>query len=239
MQTSPNMNQMGFNFDKFYERWILISGLIHLTGFIITYLNGSSVIWSLLCVITFGIYLFKIISVLPKLPFIYGYANWISILRLLIIITLLGIFPLLKDLQLFLFFLIAIILDGIDGFVARKLNSVTKQGGILDMEIDALMVLILTCIHVINFKISFWIVLPASFRYIYAWILYVHPLKSKKEMLPKIIRATIAVCFFLALLLPFVVNSLISDIIINISGVLIMLSFASSYLINKIRSRTK
>ncbi|MEQ8239104.1 MAG: CDP-alcohol phosphatidyltransferase family protein [Cyclobacteriaceae bacterium] len=220
---------MDYNFDKFYKKWVLISAIIHLIGLTLSFTLGSPAIWVTLTVILFGIYLIKITYHLPALPLIYGYANWVSILRLLMVLTAFSLHNAINDIYLFSIFTVSIVLDGFDGFLARKFNQETPQGAILDMETDALMVLVLAYIHISNAQIPAWILLPASFRYIYAWIILFTTNDQKKELVPKIVRATIAVIFFSALLLPFISDSLFMEVIVHISGVLIMLSFASSF----------
>lgn len=230
---------MACSFHKFYERWILTSAIIHCIGMTCTLLLGSPIIWTAFIILLFGIYLFKIIEHLPRLPLLYGYANWVSILRLLIIIAAFSLQSFLSDLYLFVAFLSAIILDGVDGFLARKFHHETRQGAILDMEIDALMVFLMASIHIINSRIPFWILLPAGFRYVYAWLLFLCPLNTEKEFLPKIVRATIAVIFFLALLVPFVLNAQITDTIVAVAGILILISFGSSYVFATIYLKSK
>jgi len=223
------MSPMDYNFEKFYEKWVLISALIHLLGLTLSLILGSPGIWIALTVILFGTYLVKIIDHLPLLPLIYGYANWVSILRLLLVLTAFSLHQSIEDIYLFTIFAFSIILDGVDGFLARKFHHETPQGAILDMETDALMVLILAYIHISNGQIHPWILLPASFRYLYAWIILFTTNDQKKELVPKIVRATIAVFFFIALLIPFISDSLWMEVIVHTSGALIMLSFASSY----------
>lgn len=220
---------MDYNFDKFYKKWVLFSAIIHLFGLILSFTLGSPVIWVTLTVIIFGIYLIKITYHLPVLPLLYGYANWVSILRLLMVLTAFSLHNTISDIYLFIIFTVSIVMDGVDGFLARKFKHETPQGAILDMETDALMVLVLAYIHISNGQIPAWILLPASFRYLYAWIILFTTNDQKKELVPKIVRATIAVIFFIALLLPFISDSLLMKVTVHISGVLIMLSFTSSF----------
>lgn len=233
------MNLNNTNFDVFYRQWVLLSSITYFIGISLAFSTGNLCFLVVFVSLLFGIYLIKIIYHLPSLPLIYGYANWVSIIRFLCILITFYLHPYLKNNYLLIIFTFSILLDGVDGFLARKFRHETHQGAILDMEIDALLVLLLAYIHISNNRITQWILIPASFRYIYAWILLFQPFNNAKEKVPKFVRATIAVIFFLALLTPFTNMSIkLSHIIVNISGVLIMLSFGVSYYFDFQQMRT-
>lgn len=222
------MNLTEFKFDRFFKKWILIASILHFAGFSICYFFGESQIWILFITLLFTWYLVMTAQNIRPLPFIFGYANWVSIFRLICILIGFTLYQTLDDLSLLIIFGFAVLLDGLDGFLARKYNHQTKEGAILDMEIDALLVFILTSIHIENDRVHSWIIIPASLRFMFAWILLLFRRNQPPETLPKIVRATIAVIFFIALLIPFIYNSKTSNLIIDIAGGLIVISFGMS-----------
>lgn len=156
-----------------------------------------------------------------------GYANWVTISRLSIVLTLGFAYHYLSDYVLFVGFLIAISLDGIDGYLARKFDQTSKAGEALDMETDAFLVLLISWIHYDSGKVVWWILIPGGLRYYYGLTFFwLKP--TVKEFPDKKMRASIAVIFFLALLMPFILNAEVSLVLLAGASVLIVLSFLAS-----------
>ncbi|WNL41391.1 CDP-alcohol phosphatidyltransferase family protein [Halomonas sp. PAMB 3264] len=61
--------------------------------------------------------------------------------------------------------LVSLALDGVDGFVARKTNSHSRFGARFDMELDALMILLL-CIALLKLEsLGAWVLMIGGMRY--------------------------------------------------------------------------
>jgi len=119
------------------------------------------------------------------------------------------------------------ILDGVDGILARKFSHSSKIGEGLDMETDAFMVFLLSWIHYDSGSLSWWILIPGGLRYYYE--LGFFWLKDQEPEFPsKRIRAFIAVIFFVALLTPFILPDNLYFFIAGTASVLIVLSFTAS-----------
>jgi phosphatidylglycerophosphate synthase len=199
---------------------------INLTGLAIVLVFGHVSFWIVGSTVSF---LFFVVLI-PKWKDFgssrIGMANWITLTRLLIVFFVFTQAMYLSDLMLFGVILIVIIMDGVDGSVARKLGQSSDVGENLDMETDAFMVLVLSWLHFNNNDIGIWILLPGGFRYFYgiAFFWFSNPplLPSKK------IRSTIAVIYFVALLTPFLLTRFWYEPILLISGVGIMISFGVS-----------
>ena len=220
------MNLMGFSFEHFYQRWSIIHSMINLIGLIIVLNGGYYQIWLVLTLSWFLLYIQHMVRFL-NFPMYLGYANWVTIFRLSIVFTLGYTYQFLGDSTLFIGFLIAIMMDGVDGYLARKFGQTSRSGECLDMETDAFLVLLISWIHYDTGKFSWWILIPGGFRYYYGltffWLKH-----NKQEFPPKKVRATIAVIFFLALLVPFILSIEIGSIIILIASLLLILSFTAS-----------
>lgn len=61
---------------------------------------------------------------------------------------------------------VALILDGLDGYVARRLGATSSFGHHFDREVDAALVLILTVLLWLSGKIGIWIVAAGLMRYL-------------------------------------------------------------------------
>jgi len=221
------MSHKDYKLDKFYNRWSLANNLIILAGFTSTLVTGSYVYWIGVSVLSFGIYIFKLPNFLPEFPILIGYPNWISLSRLIVILITVSIHNSLSDITLLIVFGSVILMDGFDGAVARRFNQTSKAGEYLDMEIDALFVFLLSCLHYTDQKLGVWILIPGSMRYVYGLLFFWmrEPIKSKPG---KKIRSFIAVLFFFALLSPLLFNKEIYTPLVIFSSVLIIISFGIS-----------
>lgn len=229
MENFPNMNPTAYNFSDFYKKWSLVHSIIMTLVTIISLIVEINLFLIIFSFASFSFYIINIPAFTNTLPYGLGYANLITCLRLFIILSVGLLYNLLAKEIIFILFVIAILLDGVDGFMARKYNHSTKPGEILDMETDAFMVLLLSMIHFDKGVIGWWILIPGSLRYIYELIVYW--LKGgDTDFPPKKVRATIAVIFFIALLSPFILPNATAVLILAISSILIILSFGSSIL---------
>lgn len=225
---------MDYNFNLFYRRWALLVSIINIIGLLLSFFLELKIVWLIGIVACFAFFLSRMTLFLKKMPLLIGYANWVSIIRLVTIIIVFIFYESIDEQVLFYIFLVAILLDGLDGFLARKFGHVSQFGGVLDMETDALLVLILSWIHVDMQSIGWWLLIPGGFRYIYGLLFSWFEQNPMVDFPPKIVRATIAVIFFFSLLTPFVLSQELSTLILSIASVLIILSFSLSIISNLI-----
>lgn len=121
----------------------------------------------------------------------FGWANRATLLRGSLVITLISLAPFADVLGLWLWLygvlcLLALILDGVDGAIARKTQSQTAFGARFDMELDALFILGL-CITVIALdKAGWWVLLLGLMRY--AFVIAGHLLPFLNDPLPDSFR---------------------------------------------------
>jgi phosphatidylglycerophosphate synthase len=221
------MNPMDYKFERFYQNWSNINNILILAGFISAFILNSVYLWLAVIVVSFMVYTFQIPKFLPGFPARIGIPNWISLFRLIIILACTMYWDKLSHITLFVLFCGVILLDGIDGFVARKLKQTSKAGEYLDMEIDALFVFLLCYMHFIHGKLPVWVLIPGGMRYLFGIIFWV--IKQPPVLKPgKRFRSTVAVLFFISLLLPFVFRSQIYMPIIAMTSIMIVLSFSIS-----------
>lgn len=218
---------MDYKFDTFYKKWSLGNNLISLGGFASSLILRSPDLWIAVSLVSFTIYIYQMRNFITDFPWYLGYANWITTLRLLIVLTAVNFWSTLSPTLLFLIFLLVIFLDGVDGAIARKLRQTSKPGEYLDMETDALFVFLLSYMHYSNGTLPYWILIPGGLRYFYG-IMMMWAKMPKKTLPSKKIRSAIALFFFIALLLPLIFKAELYLIPAGISSLLIIISFGIS-----------
>lgn len=92
--------------------------------------------------------------------------NLITIIRLLVLPCLLSSFNKKNTLAAFIFFLVSIGTDFLDGFIARKINQASKFGAYLDVITDFLFITTMYVTFIINDLYSPWILLIIVFVFI-------------------------------------------------------------------------
>lgn len=225
-----HMSTQEYDFGLFYKRWSLIHSLINVFGLGIALFANLSEVWIGASFLSLLVYVSFISSFLKNRNFRFGVPNCITLIRLVCLIALALFFPIITDLILFGCFVILTSLDGLDGFFARKLGQSSEVGEQFDMETDAFLVLVLSWIHVANETVGWWLLIAGSLRYTYEVISRFVSASSEKRELPKKVRATIAVIFFISLLMPFVFNKEVSSLFLAISSIFIFISFGFPHL---------
>ncbi len=226
------MNQTAYNFEQFYKRWIISFSVVNLVAVLIGIFEPISSWWPFVAMLFFGFFIFKIPKYKPNYPLRVGYANLITTFRLLLVLVALVFHPYFDAIILGLVFLANILLDGVDGYIARKTGQSSMVGEVLDMETDAYFVFTISWLHVVEHQLSVWLLLPGSLRYIYALLV----IRPGKEILPKRVRASIAVFFFFALLIPFFTEDMAFIWLTYLAGASIVISFVISLLGRLIRT---
>jgi phosphatidylglycerophosphate synthase len=204
-----------------------MNNFINLAGFLLALITGILYYWIAAVLIFFLFYLIRLPSFLSKFPLRIGYANWISFIRFIMILIGLVYWDAFTDWLLFGLFGGAILLDGADGYVARQFNQTSKAGEHFDMEIDAVFVFFLSYMHFQYQKLPIWILFPGSLRYVYGIVFFW--LKQPEKIKPgKRFRSTVAVLFFISLLLPFIVKENLYIPFVMTSSVMVIVSFGIS-----------
>ena len=201
--------------------------MVNIGGLISAFLTDSIYYWIGSILVLFVIYTVKLPSYLPSFPIWIGFANWITLFRLLIILIAVLFWGIMTDPVLFGLFAGVTILDGVDGYIARKYKQTARPGEAFDMEVDALFVFLLSYMHFFNKNLPLWILIPGGLRYYYE--LFAIWYRNSKPIQPgKRFRSTVAVIFFISLLLPFVLDKNIYMPVVFSSSLLIVLSFGIS-----------
>lgn len=121
---------------------------------------------------------------------------------------------------------LALCLDGVDGYVARRYGTNSEFGARYDMEVDAALILCLSILAFLFGKAGWWVVLIGGMRYLFVVAQYFLP-QLRGELLPSLRRQTICVLQIMCLgiiLIPFIVPP-ISTVIAVLALVALCYSF--------------
>lgn len=101
-----------------------------------------------------------------------GWANSITALRVLGILLLLFFQASLHPYIFLVVGILILVADGLDGYFARKYNTVSDFGDFFDKETDAFFVLAFCVILMKQELLGAWVILPGLMRYAFVLILY-------------------------------------------------------------------
>jgi len=157
-----------------------------------------------------------------------GYANWITLSRLALLIAAGSLQTNWHPYWSFLAFLLVIVTDGIDGYLARRYQQQSEIGATLDIETDALLCFVLAAIHYQSGFAGGWILLAGSLRYLYVLALPLFRLEKVEAPAAPYARL-IGVLFVSGLLAPFVLPEWLAFSTLALGCALVAGSFALSF----------
>lgn len=163
-----------------------------------------------------------------NLLFLLSPANFVTLLRLSLLFLLLYTYDAFSGKILAAIALIIVLLDGLDGFLARKLNNPSDFGAYFDMETDAFYVCTTICIHYAQNKVGLCLMFIAILRYLYFLLLLLFKPQKQKESRDNFAQL-IAVFLMLSLIIPFISPSAIYLPVLIISSFLVLWSFGKSF----------
>ena len=221
------MSQKELRYNSFYKNWSFAMAAFQSCMLILSSIQYDLFqLWILGTGLFFVAKLHFLIRHFASLPLLIGYANWVTSLRLLLILVLSLSHQHLANSTLFLGFLLPTSLDGLDGYLARKFGHASSQGENMDMETDAFLVFILSFLLYTKGIADWWVLIPGGMRYFYRITISMF-FDGEKHLLKKKGRSTIAVVFFISLLSGFVFPKGISFYLLTLATVLILFSFFS------------
>lgn len=157
-----------------------------------------------------------------------GIANRITFLRLLLIsVTAIG-YVYFSHACIFILFSLNILLDVVDGKLARKYNQQSFFGQYFDMETDAFFIAVVC--HVLYFTglVGGWIIFIGLLRYVNVFAYHLLNIQQYTE--PKRVYASyIAGFLFIAVISPFGWQHPITAWLLKAASVAVIISFAISF----------
>ena len=113
-----------------------------------------------------------------------GYANLLTLLRYILQLLIFGFSNIWPLWSLGLLFVIPVLLDGMDGYLARRLNHVTKFGALFDAETDSLFIMFAGIILYQRHIVGAWLLPAAYMRYFYVLVIAILQLNRIQEKFP-------------------------------------------------------
>lgn len=164
----------------------------------------------------------------PQKPF--GLPNWITLTRNIIVSIIISLMlsdtAYEKQILIFVLAMMFLILDGVDGYLARKLDLCSDFGARFDMESDAFFILVLSVSIVLLFNMPAWVLLIGLMRYVYIALQILLPI-LKTPVKDRFSRKAICVFQIISLVapfLPFVTKSIWINMLM-VSLLLLIFSF--------------
>jgi phosphatidylglycerophosphate synthase len=93
---------------------------------------------------------------------------------------------------------VALVLDGVDGYVARRTGTVSALGARFDMEVDAFLILVLSCF--VAGSVGAWVLAIGAMRYAFGAAAWVAPW-LRAPLPPSFARKTVAALQGIALVI--------------------------------------
>ncbi len=133
-----------------------------------------------------------------------GVANLVTTLRLVMTFGLLFAYRDLPDAVLCSAALSILILDGVDGWLARRYGASSDFGARYDVEADALFVIALSLILLARGAAGPWVLIAGLWRYFYilARLVVPSPIEAPRTLFGRVSYVLMLICFILALWLP-------------------------------------
>ncbi len=135
----------------------------------------------------------------------FGLANTITSARLLLTLGLMLSWEPVPGWALAATVFVLLILDGVDGKVARSRKESSTFGAHFDVEVDAMMVTTLSCMLLLRGQAGYWVLLAGLWRYIYLATVHLIPppnAERTRTLLARSIYVVMTTCFAIALGLP-------------------------------------
>lgn len=157
-----------------------------------------------------------------------SYANWVTTIRLGLLFVAFFQMGAWLDTWVLAFIIPALMMDGLDGYLARKYNQQSHYGAYFDMETDAFYVAVLSLWWWSEGVGGWWMAGLAALRYVYALAIRLPFLPQKQEKSSRFAK-TIAVVLMVGLLFPFGVSVEVSFWLLLVITLLTVYSFGLSF----------
>ena len=186
------------------EQWMSFHALLLFPATLLLFYTANLVFLAIPASLGFGLLFIWYALREKSLHFVFQPANLVTTFRLASLLYLSFAFSTLAPLTIGLIALGVLMLDGLDGFLARRFKTASDFGKYLDMETDAFYVLSLGAILYQMDYLGAWILIPGLLRYGYFLILKMAKPPEQKELrvtkaqvIGVILMFTLAACFIL------------------------------------------
>lgn len=181
--------------------------------------------------VAFAFYIFISTLVIIFWPYgALGWANRVTLVRAVLVAVMAGALAANAFVgaiwQWLAIAVIALLLDGVDGWIARRTKSHTRFGARFDMELDALLILLL-CAGLLRLEsLGFWVLLIGAMRYLFIAASWQFPWLSK-PLFASFRRK--AVCVWQAVALLLALTPLTSHLVASLLAISALISLLYSF----------
>ena len=158
-----------------------------------------------------------------------GITNWVTFIRFMIISVSVYSFSVLSTWIFFVLMIFAVLLDVVDGYLARKFNAQSAFGRIFDMESDAFFVSCMGLYFYLTTNVGIFLLLPGALRYFYRLLVWLGPSVSSVEKKQKY-ATFLAGSNFVFLLAAIVLEGVAQSITLWLSICIVTFSFSVSFM---------
>jgi len=211
------------------ENWMTQHSVIILVATLLSFFFQLHWVLFGASLLSFIYFYYKHWQVAGSFRFAYEPANLVSGFRLFGLVFLFGFYELFAFRQIAVLTLLILILDGLDGYLARKYNTASDFGAYLDMETDAFFVMALTYLIVQLDLMPLWVIVLGLIRYIYFLLIRWWKPPERKER-RSFLGQFIAVFLMGSLVSCFLLPKEWYTIAMNVAGILIAYSFGRDFL---------
>jgi len=160
---------------------------VALLAFLLQFWLATSSVWIAGSVLAYVCVAAPVWRYWPRRRGAFGWPNRVTLARVVLVAVLAGVLSLPETLQrhgsvLAALAVCAIALDGLDGWMARLVDGATWFGARFDMEIDALLILVLSLAVMLADRAGPWVLAIGGMRY--AFIVGGRPLPWLRRELP-------------------------------------------------------
>ena len=160
----------------------------------------------------------------------FGLANTITTTRLLLLLVVIFLSSVIDTRLTGAALIVVLVLDGVDGYVARRRNEQSEFGGRLDMETDALFAALTTTLLFVEFEYSILILIPGYLSYLFVWIKLIFGVSDMPAPEMPWVKH-LAVAFFISLVTPFLLPERIAMVAVWIGCALVTISFGQELIL--------
>jgi phosphatidylglycerophosphate synthase len=211
------------NLGRTLEHWNRVHAIVMIVAFLVSVALNSLWVLGVLAAFSF----FRLVYLFPHI--VKGKANKITLFRILFLITLCFYWDIVSIYILEGIFVLNVILDVLDGYIARKFNEESDLGMIIDLEADAFFVILACFIFYYIEMIGFWILIPGVLRYLYKTIVSLLDKEKNFRETKKWYASYIAGIFFVILCVGLILPIPYSTTLLLIGSFLIIVSFSISF----------
>ena len=211
------------------DQWMTVHSFLIIIGLITTILTNSVGLLLVISVFSFANFYYRYYQQQGSVSFAFEAANLVSSARLLLLFFLLAFFPFLDFRQISILALLILASDGLDGYLARRFNTVSEFGAYLDMETDAFYVLTMSYLIYSLDLLGIWVLTLGLIRYVYYLLIrFLKPPEQKERR--SFIAQFIAVFMMGSLISCFVLPPDSYQPIVILASVLLAYSFGRDFL---------